>query len=89
MEGRTTDLEHRLGAMRLLQAMLLAHLQDNGLIERDLLEAQYWRTLEQSGACEHAHADMLTVFEQATLMVDHWSAGRRSELGATSGSSCG
>lgn len=77
MEQRTTDLEHRLGAMRMLSAMLLAHLQDNGLVDRDLLEADYWKTLELAGSCEHARLDMLTVFEQATVMVDIWNDRRQ------------
>lgn len=74
-----TVLEERLGAHRLFLSMLLAHLEDNGLVDRGALESEFWATLGQSIQAKHAHQDMLEVFEMATMHVDRWSLRRGAE----------
>jgi|GEM_PF-2990892 len=73
----TTVLEERLGAQRTLLAMLVAHLEDNGLIDRAALESGYWQVHEQSGLGDHAQYDMIGLFHQVDLTLDLWEARRQ------------
>lgn len=73
----TTVLEERLGAQRTLVAMLIAQLQDNGLIDRGMLEADYWKVHEQGQLGDHAQHDMIGLFHQVDLMLDGWERQRQ------------
>lgn len=69
---RTTELEQRLGAQRLLMAMLIAHLQDNGLIDKEVLEADCLATQDLAELGEHAQQDIEEVFHLADLKLGEW-----------------
>ncbi|MBL3601604.1 MAG: hypothetical protein JMN25_17360 [gamma proteobacterium endosymbiont of Lamellibrachia anaximandri] len=77
MELETTVLEERLGAQRTLMAMLIAHLQDGGLINRSVLEGDYWKVQERALSPDHAHHDMIVLFSQVDLMLEGWDRQRR------------
>ncbi|MEY2632360.1 MAG: hypothetical protein RIR00_1014, partial [Pseudomonadota bacterium] len=66
---RVTELEHRLASMRTFMGMLLAHLEDNGLIDRNLLEEDFWKVQATSHLCERSSADMKAVFAIADTVV--------------------
>lgn len=76
-EFRATPLEHRLMAMRSFLSLMLAHLEDNGLIDRDVFEAGYWALSDRNLGDDKARRDMLEVFEMATMWGDGWRAARQ------------
>jgi hypothetical protein len=76
---RVTELESRLASMRTFLGTLLAHLEDNGLIDRPVLEADFWSLRQQSPQGERADADMRQVFAQADVLLRSWQARRDAE----------
>lgn len=80
-EFRETALESRLSAMRLFLSMLLGHLEDNGLVDRDMLEADFWKVMEREPGHPKAREDMLRMFVMATALCDGWAAGRQARPG--------
>ena len=75
-EIRPTVLEERLGAYRLFLSMLLAHLEDNGLIDRHVIEADLWTVMKATQMGDHANSDMEDVFRVATSLCDGWKQQR-------------
>ncbi len=75
-ETRVTPLEDRLAAMRLLLSSLVAHLEDNGLIDRDLLERDLWMTARVGRLHESAEEDLRHVFAGADAQLDVWQRQR-------------
>lgn len=73
----TTVLEERLGAQRTLMAMLMAHLADNGLIDRNVIESDYWALHEYAKLGEHAQNDMIGLFHMVDQMLDGWESQRQ------------
>ncbi|MDD5249667.1 MAG: hypothetical protein PHY45_11810 [Rhodocyclaceae bacterium] len=84
-EIHVTALEHRLSAMRLFLGMLLGHLEDNGLIDRGTLEAEFWNVMEREPGHQRAREDLLYVFEMATILCDGWNAQRQAPRGDQGG----
>lgn len=76
---RGTELEHRLGAMRTFMAMLLAHLEDNGLIDRLVLEEDFRKVQAIAGANERSREDMNKVFAMADTMIAGWQGQRDAQ----------
>lgn len=74
---RTTVLEQRLGAMRLLNGMLIAHLADNGLIDLELLRGDLSRVIEQGEPCDLVASDMAQVFGHVDHFVGVWERDRQ------------
>lgn len=75
-ETRFTPLEDRMAAMRLLFSSLVAHLEDNGLIDRDLLERDLWMTARVGHLHESAEGDLRHVFAGADALLDEWQRQR-------------
>lgn len=73
---RVIALEHRLGAMRTLLGMLIAHLDDNGLIDRAVLQADLAVALDQIEQPDRVASDVAHVFRIADVMLDGWTRSR-------------
>lgn len=79
-EARHTELEDRLAVMRQLMGALVAHLEDNGLIDRDLLEQDLWKTVRVARLHEEAEEDLRRVFQVADAHIDIWQGQRDADL---------
>lgn len=73
---RPTPLEERLGVHRTLLAMLIAHLEDNGLIDRAVLEADVRSVHTLAGDGEPAREELRRVFQVADVMIAGWEGQR-------------
>lgn len=73
---RVTELEHRLSALRTLTGMLIAHLDDNGLIDREVLQADLAVALDQVEPPDRVACDVAHVFRIADVMRDQWTRQR-------------
>jgi DNA-binding HxlR family transcriptional regulator len=73
---RMTQLDSRLQAMRNFLALMLAHMQDNGLIDREVFEANLWSEVESWGSSHKADEDMQEVLDDATRWAAGWARQR-------------
>ncbi|MFN3987607.1 MAG: hypothetical protein ACK4KV_19120 [Rhodocyclaceae bacterium] len=73
---RVTELEHRLSALRTLTGMLIAHLDDNGLIDREVLQADLAVALDQVEQPDRVACDVAHVFRIADVMQAGWTEAR-------------
>lgn len=77
---RVTVLEDRLYAIHVLMGQLIAHLDDNGLIDRPVLEGDTMVVLGLDDTANRAIEDMRTIFRTADTLKRSWER-QRNEAG--------
>lgn len=78
---RVTVLEDRLYAMHSLLGSLIAHLDDGGLIDRQVLENDTMLMLSVDDTANKAIDDMRTIFRNADSLKGIWERARSGNEG--------